>query len=303
MDKKIIDKLLVPLDGSILAESVLPLAAQIAKKLDVSITFIHIIEKDAPQKIHGQQHLTNPTQAEDYLKSIVAKDIFKNVKTEIHVHEPKEKDVSRSISDHSKELNQDLVIMCTHGSGGLHDFIFGSNASQVISLGVTPVLLVNPSAEYKDKEISFKNFLVPLDGNPDHEHVLDYAAYLAKLFEANLNLLIAIPQFGTMSGELTPVNRLLPQTTSKMLDMIVPDALEYLDKLKLKLEKSGLKVTVKTSRNNPVRAITETSKKIKADLIILATHGKKGADAYLEGSLTPKISKASKTPILLVPVK
>ena len=303
MDNTIIKNLLIPLDGSKLAESVLPYAAQVAKKLNVSVTLLHIIETDAPEKVHGQQHLTKPAQAEKYLNSISSLEIFKYVGVEFHVHEMSVKDVAKSISEHSQELQQDLVVLCTHGSSGIHHILFGSIAQQVISLGTTPVLLVNSLQVYPAEGCKLEKFLIPLDGNPDHEHVLDYAVKFAKLCGAAVHLFVAIPRFGNMSGEFTQANRLLPGTTSRMMDMIVADAEEYLTKLKVKMELSGLKVSSGYSRNDPADAITVEAKKNNADLIILATHGKKGAEAFWEGSITPKISKSSKIPLLLVPVR
>ncbi len=302
MIKPIIKRLLVPLDGSLLAESVLPLAAQLAKKMDISITLIHIIEKDAPNEIHGQRHLTYAGQAKDYLNSIVERNIFKEIPVNVHVHEDKEKNIPLSIADHSKELNQDLVLMCTHGSSGIHGVLFGTIAQQVISLGNTPVLLIHPTAENFIKGCKFEKFLIPLDGNPEHEQILEYDVELAKICNARIHLFVAIPNFGSMSGELTTADRLLPGTSTKMMDMIASDAEEYLDQLRSKLRKDGLEVTASASRNDPVSAIVQTAKDINADLIILATHGKKGAEAFWEGSITPKISRSSEIPLLLVPI-
>ncbi|MHB1685970.1 MAG: universal stress protein [Ignavibacteriaceae bacterium] len=301
-DKFFLKRLLVPLDGSTLAESVLPAAAYLARKLNISVTLTHIIEKDAPEKVHGQRHLKLPKQAEEYLNSIAVLDLFNGIKVEIHVHEEKVKDVPKSIADHIKELNQDIVLLCAHGNVRLHGMLFGSVAQQVISRGNTPVLLINPSDENITFEYHFKNFLVPLDGNPDHEQALDYASGLAKLCEANIHLVMAIPNFGTMSGEVSPANLFLPGTTTRMMDMLVPDAEEYLEKLKSKYEQSELIITTSASRNDPANAIIDTAKIINSDLIVLATHGTKGAEAFWEGSITPKISKSSKTPLLLVPV-
>lgn len=303
MDKSVIRNLLVPLDGSSLAESVLPVVAHLARKIKASVILIHVIEKDAPEKIHGQRHLTNSKQAEEYLSATASLDIFSGITVDFHLHEASVRDVAQSISDHAEELNQDLVIMCTHGSSGLRGLLFGSNAQQVISLGNTPVMLVNPSQKNSSVADGFGNFLIPLDGNPDHEQSLNYASVLARMCGARIHLLIAIPLFGTMSGELTPANRLLPGTTARMMDMIVPDAEKYLSEQQVKLELSGIEVTTSTSRRDPANAVTETARDIKADLIILATHGKKGAEAFWNGSVTPKISKSSKIPILLVPVR
>lgn len=301
MDKLAIRKLLVPLDGSPMAESVLTAAAQLARKISASVTLIHVVEKNPPDKIHGQMHLTNAQQADEYLRATASSDIFRGIDVRFHVHEAGVRDVSQSIHDHTEELGQDLVIMCTHGSSGFRGMIFGSIAQQVISFGNVPVLLMTPAAE--NFKFKFENFLVPLDGNPDHERSLAYASALARVCEAKIHLLIAIPHFVSMSGELTPTNRFLPATTAKMMDMLVPDAEEYLLRLKTKIESEGIEVATSTSRSKPGTAIPKTAKSIKADLIVLATHGKKGTEAFWSGSVAPKISKSSKIPLLLVPVR
>ena len=298
-----IKHLLVPLDGSTLAESVIAAAAVLAKGIGTDITLIHIIEKDAPEKIHGQRHLTSPEQAQQYLKSIAGMELLKGIPVEIHVHEESVNNIPQSIADHTKELHQDLIIMCTHGSGGLHGMLFGSIAQQVISLGKKPVLLINPERKNKDKECGFSNFLIPLDGNPEHEEAVKYASWLAGKCGAGVHLLMAIPNFGNMSGGITASNRLLPGTTSRMMDMIVPDAIEYLEKVKSRIEQPGIKVTTSASRANPANAIIDAAKKYNTDLIILGTHGTKGAEAFWAGSITPKLSKSSRIPLLLVPVK
>lgn len=295
-----IKHLLVPLDGSPLAESVLPVAASLAKKIKTDITLIHIIEKDPPEKIHGQLHLTSSRQAKTYLKSISELEIFNDVEVEIHVHEEKVQNIPLSIAEHTNELHQDLIVMCTHGNGILHEFLFGSIARKVISIGKKPVLLINP--DNTEINCEFNNFLIPLDGNPDHEQAAHFASWLAKVCGAAIHLLMAIPYFGDMSGKVTASNRFLPGTTSKMMEMIIPDAIEYLEKIKSELRSEGLKVTASATRDNPEKAIIDTAKEINADLIIQATHGTKGAEAFWEGSVTPKISKISKIPLLLVPV-
>jgi nucleotide-binding universal stress UspA family protein len=294
--------LLVPLDGSPLAESVLPVAAGLAKKIKTDITLIHIVEKDPPEKIHGQHHLTSSEQAKTYLKSISELEIFNGIEVEIHVHRERVQNIPLSIAEHTKELHQDLIVMCTHGSGGLQEFLFGSIAQKVISIGKKPLLLINPSSINSVKECKFNNFLIPLDGNPDHEQAVHFASWLAEKCGAGVHLLMAIPYFGTMSGKITASNRFLPGTTAKMMDMIIPDALEYLEKIQNELAAGDLKVTTSATRDNPEKAVIDTAKVINADLIILATHGTRGVDAFWEGSVTLKLSKISRTPLLLIPV-
>ncbi len=303
MDKSGIKKILVPLDGSAFAESVLPLAAQLARRIGVDVTLIHLVEKNPPDRVHGQAHLTTAADAGAYLVSVASRNIFSGVSVDTHVHESGVRDVSQSISEHSEELNQDLVVMCTHGSDAVRNFLFGTMAQQVIAFGNTPVLLMRPGAVPAGPDYRFENFLLPLDGNPEHEQAIGYSSMLAGLCGAKIHLLSAVPHFGVMSGELTVTNRFLPGTTSKMMDMLVPDAAEYLRRVQSKLERSGLTVTMNISRGEPAEAIAETAEQLHADVIVLATHGRKGTQAFWEGSVTPKVSRSTSVPILLVPVE
>ena len=67
------EHVLVPLDGSQLAESVLPAVAWLANRLGASITLLHIIEQGPSATIHGDRHLTQPGEAEAYLTEVAAR--------------------------------------------------------------------------------------------------------------------------------------------------------------------------------------------------------------------------------------
>ena len=137
--------ILVPLDGSHLAEAALPAAAYLAQKLQVPITLAHVIERDAPSKIHGEPHLANETEACAYLDRVAARAFPTELRVKCHVHTSAVSDVARSLVDHAGEFGADLIVMCTHGRGGLRDWLTGTLAQQVLSLGTTPVLLIHPT--------------------------------------------------------------------------------------------------------------------------------------------------------------
>ncbi len=293
----------MPLDGSSLAEAVIPATARLARKIGGAVKLFHVIERNAPEKVHGQAHLTRADEAEKYLASVAAGSMFDRITVTTHVHETGVRDVSQSISDHTEELGADLIVMCTHGSSGLKNLLAGSIAQQVISLTRTPVMLVNPSMKKLGADLNFENFLIPLDGDPDHEHALRFATGLALSCKAGVRLVVAVPRFGTMSGELTIVNRYLPGTTSRMMDMLVPEAKKYLKVVQERLEGSGITVSTAVPRSNPAKAIVKAAKSSRSDLVILATHGKTGARPFWEGSVTPQVIRATKVPVLLVPVR
>ncbi|MDD5762255.1 MAG: universal stress protein [bacterium] len=295
--------LLVPLDGSRMAEVSLPAAVYLAGTLGAVVTLIHVIERGAPQDIHGERHLTSPDEARDYLDEVAAREYFAGISVERHVHGNEVNDVARSIAEHVGELGPDLIVMCTHGRGGLRGVMFGSIAQQVVGLGTTPVLLVPPVATGASSAFSCHRMLVALDGNPDHEEGLRVAASLAKIGGAEVCLVMAVHTVNTLSGEQAATAKLLPGATHALLDLAEKDAGEYLHRHMTALQAAGVTATADVRRGDPVVVILGASKRTMADLIVLATHGKTAMDAFWSGSATPNVTSRSVVPLLLVPVR
>jgi nucleotide-binding universal stress UspA family protein len=295
--------LLVPLDGSRMAEGSLAAAVSLARTFGAVVTLIHVIERGAPQDIHGERHLTSPDEARDYLGEVAARVFPADISVERHVHSSEVNDVARSIAEHAEELGPDLIVMCTHGRGGLRGLMFGSIAQQVIRLGTTPVLLVPPVTTGVPPAFSCDRLLVALDGNPEHEEGLKVAASLAKIGGAELCLIMAVHTVDTLSGEQAATAKLLPGATHALLDLAEKDAREYLHGHITALQAAGVTATADVRRGDPVIVILGASKRTRADLIVLATHGKTGMDAFWSGSATPNVTSRSDIPLLLVPVR
>ena len=293
--------ILVPLDGSKLAESSLPAASYLADKTHAIVTLIHVIEKNAPEAVHGERHLRNSQDADEYLRNIAENNFSKNILVEFHVHTTEVSSVPKSIVDHADELAQDLIVMCTHGRGGLHDFLVGSIAQQVITMGKTPVLLIRPQNNSNNQPFECKRILTPLDNLPDHEQSLPFARKLAELCQADIHMLDVVPTLGTLKGQKAAAGKLLPGTMTAMLELYEDEAQQYLSAHSENIAHDGITVTTEVLRGDPADKIVETSLKIHADLIILVTHGRIGQNAFWAGSVAPKVSGTSQVPILLVP--
>jgi nucleotide-binding universal stress UspA family protein len=300
--------LLVPLDGSRLAESALPPAAYLAQTLGARVTLIHVIERAAPREIHHQRHLSQPEEALQYLDEVAARAFPASVMVETHVHTSEVKDVARSIVEHTGELQPDLIVMCSHGSSGLRDRLFGSIAQQIIAAarnmprGNIPVFLTRPGEEVPDKPFRLNKLLVPLDGNPEHEQGIPVAAGLAQACQAALHLAMVVPTLGTLRGEHAASSRLLPGATAEMLDLAETGGQEYLQNLLPGLHARGLAVTGEVARGDPASTVASIAESAGASLIVLGTHGKAGTDAFWSGSATPRIAGKTSIPLLLVPV-
>jgi nucleotide-binding universal stress UspA family protein len=293
-------RFLVPLDGSRLAESVLPVVQQMASRFHAQVTLLHIVEKHPPTVIHGEPHLTSVAQAQAYLEELATRLRSSAIPVEIHVHRDKEDDVARSIVQHSQEVNADLVIMCTHGHGGLRELLFGSNAQRALQLGTQSILLLFPREDGSAYPINLQRILVPLDGTAAHEPALPVAITIARTFGAELHLVLVIPTLATLSGEQAVSGLLLPTTMRAILDLSQQDAADYLEHAVARCQAEGVVAQAEVLRGDIVPTVLALAERLNVDLIVLASHGRAGLDALLTGSVASRIAGRRIRPLLLV---
>ena len=294
--------LIVPLDGSALAEAILPLVVQIARKLQARVTLLHIIETNPPQEIHGDRHLSTQTEATAYLKQVREKFFPDTIEVRAHVHETGVRDVAQSIVAHATEFDYDLIAICTHGSGGLTGFLFGTIAQQVLNMGRTPVLVLYPHKLKKQADFDCTNLLVPLDGDAEHEKGFRVALKLAQACSASLHLIMVVPTLSTLPGEQAATATLLPGATKAMLKINQELGERYLRDLIQTAVSPTTKITWEVQRGDPANAIVTATHQAGSDMIVLGTHSKSSMDSFWSGSLTPKIASRAHVPLLLVPV-
>jgi len=296
-----IKNILVPLDGSKLSETVLPLAVLLAHQNQARLILFHVIEQNPPDTVHGERHLTDQQEASDYLDQ-VCETLPSDVIVDRHVHTSAEKNVANSIVEHSKDLGVDLIVMCAHGQSGLQKRIFGNIAQEVLNMGDVPVLLLSPEKELRAESCTCQCILVPLDGDSDHEAGLDMAVELSQTCHAKLHLVMVIHELSTLPGEQAAAAVLLPTATSVLLEMDCEEGELYLAGLMGKLLDKHILVTGEVQRGDPAKQIVRAAKEFQADMIVLGTHSKTAMDAFWSGSVTPKIATQTHLPLLLVPV-
>lgn len=141
-------KVLVPLDGSKLAESVLPHVEAVAKGGAMKeIVFVQVLEPLLAPFGDGaiseeeikQTRLEEETGAADYLRSILGRASLDSTLGSVQVLEGKPADV---LADFASKNGFDLIIMSTHGRSGISRWVFGSTADRILRSACVPVLMV-----------------------------------------------------------------------------------------------------------------------------------------------------------------
>jgi len=287
--------LLVPLDGSALAETALPAAVALARRLSARISVLHVVEPHAAPTVHGDRHLTRAQDAEAYLDQIVEQLAAQHVQARAIVRYGSA-DVAWEIAATAAAVSADLTVLCTHGRGGVRGAIFGSVAQQVLQQGRTPVLLTKPSER---RDFQCRRVLVPLDGSETSETALPAATAVAAACAAEIVLVSVVPTPETAPPDRA-ATRLMPSAAAEVLDLEAAQMREYLQAFAERLAATGVTVSGAVERGDAVRTILQAVQAYSADLIVMATHGRSGLAGAWAGSVASRIIGHAAVPILLV---
>lgn len=296
-------RVLVPLDGSHLAEGAVPIAARLAEAFGAAITLLHVIEKAAPSSVHGEPHLAREAEAEAYLGRIARELAAHGGTVDYHVHEVPVGDVARSIASHADEQESDIVVVSTHGGGDLRRGLFGSIAQRVLQICRRPVLLVRTErAPAVHPPFDPTTIMVPLDATTAAEMALPMASTLARALDATLRLVMVVPTLQTVGGEHQPQAALLPGTTRVLLDAREAKAIAYLEDLADSLRTAEVPCVAEVRRGAPVAELAADAAEHGDGLVVAATHGRAGLQAIWVASVATRLLKRTDAPILLIPI-
>ncbi len=293
--------LLVPLDGSQLAESVLPIVRRLSDLMSCSVMLLHVIEKRPPSSIHGDTHLQDVAGAERYLAAIAEQVGEWGVQVSSHVHTVPQGDIPRCIAEHAEELDQDLIVLCTHGSGGVKRFVFGSNAEQVLTHGRTPVVLVKADEYGRPPSFGPVRIVALRDTTPESGPVLTVCSELAKMAGVPLHLVYVVPTAGSVSNRELPNVRLVPHTTRLLLDLEAEETVRRVKDEVRDLLSNAIECSGSVERGEAVAAVAGAARQRNADVVAMATSGLSGLGALWANDLVSGISAAYDGVLLLFP--
>jgi nucleotide-binding universal stress UspA family protein len=289
-----IKTILVPLDGSELAEQVLPYASEIGRRAGAELLLLTSIQPvgiwDATTTAINWER--EERLAQEYLDAqkerLQAADVKVRVKREHG--EP-----AAGILETAESENVSLIAISTHGRSGITRWLFGSVADRVVQHSRVPLLMIRPRDGAGPSPV-FEKVLVPLDGSEVAAGVLPFVEEMAKLFGASLVLYHAVPPISAYPGFET-VN---PQLDGQVLQEMQQQAKELLSASAREIEGRGLRATVAVSIDLAVDGILRAAKETGADVIAIGTHGRSGIGRMVLGSVANAVMRRSELPCLLV---
>jgi len=294
---------LVPLDGSPLAEEALPLALRIAQRSGGKIRLALVHEPPAiPYDAPNARLVTSAEQAveqaeREYLRKLEAR--LRGGGTDVSTVGPLVGEIGPVLAEQVLELGIDLVVMATHGRGGVQRAWLGSVADYLIRHVDVPVLLVRPGEGIAPASVASaaSEILVPVDGSPLAEEALEPAAELARLWNLKLNLVRVLHPVMMVTEPALPV----PSTYDEELTAACrSQAQDYVDDLVDALRADGHRASGTAVIGwNPIGTILELARSERVAIIALATHGRGGLRRLALGSVADKLVRASTMPVLV----
>jgi nucleotide-binding universal stress UspA family protein len=301
--------ILVPLDGSPLAERALPYAEHLAR---VSGARLLLVRAALAHSLPGTGPLQSEAQAvreaERYLKEAAARlATAPVVETAMFYGEAAE-----AILEEIHLRKTDLVVMATHGRSGLGRWLFGSVAEQVLSHVEVPLLLVPPACQVDWPAASPARVLVPLDGSTLAAEVLGPACELAASLGAELLLLRAVDLPATNAAPALDEAALahLGTRDPALVDMLrylgghdapaLGPTRAYLDGVAAALRASGYRATAHAALGPADVAIADAARGAASAAIAMATHGRAGLARAVLGSTADGVLRRANQPLLVV---
>jgi nucleotide-binding universal stress UspA family protein len=287
--------IVVPVDGSPLAERAIPYAVAVAEAMGAGLLLVGIHERidltfEGGNKLREEVLRQEEHDYQAYLAALATK-VGANgleVSTELRIGTAAD-EILRAAGLHDARL----LVIATHGRSGLHRWRYGSVASRVIREAAVPTLVVGPSVlREEERAVAIERLLVPLDGSALGEAALRPAAQLAEVFGARLVLAEVVRWTTQPYMEGGPAF-----DASRINEELAKAAATYLDRARQQID--GANVDTRVLRGPPADSLIELVGGERVDLVIMTSHTRGGLARALLGSVADRMLQGP-APVLLV---
>jgi len=284
-----IDRILVPLDGSRVAEQILPHLRRLLHRRDAEVI---LVRAAVPPPMENGMLMADAllSAARDYLVQTQEhlRDQGVRARSIVRVGTP-----AAVILDVAGEERATMIALATHGETGLKRLLAGSVAEAVLKRSPVPVLVIRPFWSYEllpgrtdgEELRPMRNLLLPMDNTDDAGLLLPPVTELARLFEARVVLLHVMKTNGHKPSDPLPGRA---------------EEEAQLARLASRLEDGKVEAQTLIAKGDPAHEILEAARDNEIDLIAMSTHAKSGFLGLFSSGVTEKVLRESTCPMLVV---
>jgi nucleotide-binding universal stress UspA family protein len=294
---------IVPLDGSDLAEQLVPYAAGLAMSLGADLQLLHVVDPsalphpDEEESRHGGTFDQLASHREGWAKAYLS-EVAKSLQAE---GIPAELKVAfgraeEGILDAAGQSNECLVAMATHGRSGWSRLLMGSVASQVLQKGQAPVLLLRPDRAAVRASRPPQTIIVPLDGSTLAERALPIATSLAGRLGAHLLLTRIVAAYSPAPTVVMGAGA----DDYVMIPAEDADARRYLEGQVHALCSDHIDAVSVLGSGDPGGEVVKLASSTPECLVVMSTHGRSGFQRLMLGSVADRVVRESGAPVLVM---
>ena len=293
--------ILVPLDGSKLAEQAIPIAQAIAERARCKLKLVLVHDRIIlmkPGKDYTRLELAMEKADREYLKAVTAR-VRERLGRMVSSAELQDLPVVETLARYIRELGADLVVMTSHGRGGVRRAWLGSVTDQLIRSAEVPVLVIRPGEAGTARSMwESREILVALDGSPLAEAALEPAIEIARLWDAELSLVQVV-------RPITPASDPHLAFPSSYSDQVTAHhrewANDYIRDLAERARESGVRASgVAVIGSTVPETLIELADPDRVGLVVVATQGLGGLRRMVLGSVADKVVRGANVPVLVV---
>jgi nucleotide-binding universal stress UspA family protein len=292
-----IQKILFPTDFSAASRAALDHALLWTELANAELVLLHVLSPRTADPFNPEHRFPSPEEFEERLHQLADSEMALFVpKTEkplrIRQLVRRAPEVERGILEFAESEDVDLVVLGTHGRRGPAHLLIGSTAAEILRRSERAVLVVPSRSERQAGRL--RRILAPTDFSASARHAIAHARELAAATGARLELFHVLPSLEVP----LPMNP--GSFGGGIVSELEPAARAALDEL---AAAAGPAVEIETEvwQGPAAATILNRAAETEADLIVLATHGHTGLDRLLLGSVTEKVARLSRCPVLVLP--
>lgn len=290
---------LVPLDGSPLAETILPFVESLTRRCQGRMTLLYVAAEPPADTdpVADRMARRDRQLAESYLHDQRRRLTAAGIDADVAIVTGRP---ATEIVSQAQRLGVELVALSTHGRSGVQAWAHGSVADEVLHTTRTPLMLVRPGDRWAAAPHDVERVVVPLDGSDEAETALRVAEALAGRGGLPIALVRCVEPMSL--AYMADPSGVPYMGMPAMVAVLVQEAREYLDAVAARLRRRGISVTTQVAVGAAAPSITAYARSSAQNLVVLASHVRAGWRRVLVGSVARRIAQGVPTPVVVCPV-